>query len=159
MAGDEKPPRELIDAAEMHQEVSCEKDCDEPGCGCADSECGWCGAEWPCLTRRLADALEAERAHMQSLAKWAGVPDSASSLEIACEVSTALEAALPGDDDWEYAMRESGEDEPWSYTHPTRELLLSAVGWMAKRQDMEILRRRPAGEPGPWEPVEEVPRG
>ncbi|KKI18731.1 MULTISPECIES: hypothetical protein [unclassified Leucobacter] len=71
-------------------------------------------------------------------------------------VLAALEAALPGDDDWEYAMRESGEDEPWSYTHPTRELLLSAVGWMAKRQDMEIVRRRPAG---PWEPVEEVPRG
>lgn len=75
---------------------------------------------------------------------------------LSLELADALEAALPGDEDWEYAMRESGEDVPWSYTHPTRELLLSAVGWLARRHDMEILRRRPAG---PWEPVEEAPRG
>jgi hypothetical protein len=45
------------------------------------------------LLRRVTDALEAERAHVQSLAKWVGVPETTPSLEIACEVSAALEAA------------------------------------------------------------------
>lgn len=44
--------------------------------------------------RRLADALEAERANMQALAKWVKVPEDTPSLEIACEVSSALEATL-----------------------------------------------------------------
>ena len=56
MTDDEK--RELIDAAEMHQQRKLEPMCDEPDCGCGDFECQWCGDEWPCLTRRLADALE-----------------------------------------------------------------------------------------------------
>ena len=115
MAGEEKHARELIDAAEMHQEVEREKDCDDADCGCADSECGWCGAEWPCLTRRLADALE---------------------------------ATLPGDDDWEYGVRyvENG------HVHER----FGLADALDDADDGTVLRRRPAGR---WEPVEEVPRG
>lgn len=45
------------------------------------------------VIRRLLDAVEGERRHMQSLAKWVGVDESVPSLEIACEVSSALEDA------------------------------------------------------------------
>lgn len=51
-----------------------------------------------------ADALAVERGHMQSLAKWVGVPDDTPSLEIACEASAALEtlaARQPTEDDQE----------------------------------------------------------
>ena len=40
----------------------------------------------------LTDAAEAERKNIQSLAKWVGVSEDTTSLEIACEVSSALEA-------------------------------------------------------------------
>lgn len=48
----------------------------------------------PATALQAADALEAERGHIQSLAKWVGVDESEGSLGIACEVSAALEAAL-----------------------------------------------------------------
>lgn len=47
----------------------------------------------PATALQAADALEAERGHIQSLAKWVGVDESEGSLGIACEVSAALEAA------------------------------------------------------------------
>lgn len=46
----------------------------------------------PATALQAADALEAERGHIQSLAKWVGVDESEGSLGIACEVSAALEA-------------------------------------------------------------------
>lgn len=130
MAGDEKHARELIDAAEMHQEVKREKDCDEPDCGCADSGCGWCGAEWPCLTRRLADALE---------------------------------AAQPGDDDWEYEVRYSDRVASAVNCRHVRAAvgpfaLSNALFFASNVKNPEIMRRRPASAPGRWEPVEEVPQ-
>lgn len=39
----------------------------------------------------MTDSSIQERAHMQSLAKWVGLPESTASLDIACEVSTLLE--------------------------------------------------------------------
>lgn len=87
----------------------------------------------------LADALEAERGHVQSLAKWVGVPEDTPSLEIALEVSSALEAALP------FLHPEPSEDERealdwlWGYStgidyDPTR---------AAFRDRLNALTRRP----------------
>lgn len=49
----------------------------------------------------LIAALEAERSHMQSLAKWVGVDETTPSLEIACEASAALEAKTAEVDYWQ----------------------------------------------------------
>lgn len=118
MAGDEKHPRELIAEAGKHAEGPAQRcDCGRPGCD-GQTYCTWCGNEWPCLPRELADALA---------------------------------AALPGDDDWEYRCRLRSADPSYEHT------------WVevdADHQcDGELQRRRPAVDPGPWEPVEEVPRG
>lgn len=81
-------------------------------------------------------------------------------------LAEALEAALPGDDDWEYGVtskwgifakysREAAE------AHGER-LRLSIESGRESGDPMHhgrVMRRRPSGDPGPWEPVEEVPRG
>lgn len=43
------------------------------------------------VIRRLVDTVENERRHMRALAKWVDVAEDAPSLDIACEVSAALE--------------------------------------------------------------------
>lgn len=156
MAGDEKHARELIAKATAHIEHTLSSIGKEGSAVRAAWAAGEGSDDRFALLVKLRNALEAERHHIQSLAKWVGVPDSASSLEIACEVSTALEAVLPGDDDWEYALQAEGDDEPWSDCYETRELLAENLDGLAAREDERLVRRRPAG---PWEPVEEVPRG
>lgn len=51
---------ELIAEAGKHSKGEPQHcDCGRPGCA-GQAYCTWCGNEWPCLSRRLADALAAQ---------------------------------------------------------------------------------------------------
>lgn len=67
------------------------------------------------------------------------------------EVADALEAALPGDDDWEWGC----DAGPGEFV-PAWNNRADAAWAVAKQRGSRLVRRRSAG---PWEPVEEVPRG
>lgn len=78
------------------------------------------------------------------------------------EAADALEAALPGDDDWEYRYAEVYEDETYTYGPGDGLWYETAEGARASRvEDSDVIVRR--RKPGPVEilpePVEEVPRG
>ncbi len=72
----------------------------------------------------------------------------------------ALEAVLPGDDDWEYRYAEATDPVAYTYgpEHDSRGSFQTYEEASAARiEDSDlVVRRRPAG---PWEPVEEAPRG
>lgn len=102
-------------------------------------------AERSVIIGRLAAALETERGHMQSLAKWVGVDEATSSLEIACEVSAALEAAQrpPVSPEVAEALPVVAHKGP----HDTDESMFLTA---ADNLDRGYIRSGAATSPAPW---------
>ena len=63
-----------------------------------------------------------------------------------------LASTIPDDaaPEWEWALMNDDDDEPWSHYYESRELLLSNLEALAGRDDETLVRRRKAG---PWEPL------
>lgn len=67
--------------------------------------------------------------------------------------------AREAENEWEYALMATGDDEPWSDYYGSREALSANLDALAARDDQRLVRRQ---APGRWEPVEdgeEVRRG
>ncbi|GAB2567367.1 hypothetical protein [Leucobacter ruminantium] len=150
--------RVLIAEAEKHVEIV---RCGNPrhtnfaaGCPECGTFCEWCGDEWPCLPRRLADALSAltvpDGDARERLADLLEELDGTDFMDVADAILAAfpvLGAAAP-EWEWEYAVRwiqtpgqpitDIGADEA-----DVRALVEMQEGWC------EGVRRQAA----PWEPL------
>lgn len=91
-------------------------------------------------------------------AAWAAGEGSDDRFALLVKLRTALEAALPGDDDWEYGTAHANEPGEGALDVNRRAAVLRRDAWNRSTGTLTslLVRRRPAG---PWEPVEEVPRG